>query len=63
VATSMIDGMCPGRNLPGYSGGGGIICAPNSDTSDTASFKDSVGVYIKGNGTICRLKNYRLLRI
>jgi len=38
------------------SGGGGIICSPNSDTSDTANLKDSVGCYIKGNGTICRVE-------
>lgn len=38
------------------SGGGGIICSPNTDTSDTANLKDSVGCYIKGNGTICRVE-------
>ncbi len=38
------------------SGGGGITCSPNTDTSDTANLKDSVGCYIKGNGTICRVE-------
>jgi len=45
-----------GGTCQGTAGGGGIICSPNSDVSDTASFKDSVGCYIKGNGTICRVE-------
>lgn len=38
------------------TGSGSIICSPNSGTSDTANLKDSVGCYIKGNGTICRVE-------
>jgi hypothetical protein len=38
------------------TGGGSLICSPNSGVSDKANFIDSVGCYIKGNGTICRVE-------
>lgn len=38
------------------SSGVAIICSPNTGDSDVASLKDSVGCYIKGNGTICRVE-------
>lgn len=34
----------------------GIVCSPSTGDSDVASLKDSVGCYIKGNGTICRVE-------
>jgi hypothetical protein len=38
------------------TGGGSIICSPNTGNSDVANLKDSVGCYIKGNGTVCRVE-------
>jgi hypothetical protein len=38
------------------TGGGSLICSPNTGVSDVANLKDSVGCYIKANGTICRVE-------
>jgi len=37
-------------------GGGTLVCSPNSGFSDVASLIESVGCYVKGNGTICRVE-------
>jgi len=45
-----------GGTCKSSTGGGTLICSPSSGDSDVANLKDSVGCYIKGNGTICRVE-------
>ena len=66
----LIDCVRGGTCVSSSTGGGGtLVCSPNSGFSDVGNLIDSVGCYIKGNGTICRVErlpsfadlNYELL--
>jgi len=66
----LIDCVRGGTCVSSSTGGGGtLVCSPNSGFSDVGNNIDSVGCYIKGNGTICRVErlpsmgdlNYELL--
>jgi len=53
----LIDCVRGGTCVSSSTGGGGtLVCSPNSGFSDVASLIESVGCYVKGNGTICRVE-------
>jgi len=53
----LIDCVRGGTCVSSSTGGGGtLVCSPNSGFSDVGNLIDSVGCYIKGNGTICRVE-------